>query len=186
MEDAQIIAALFDREEAAITAISRTYGSYCTAVARRILTSSEDVEEVLNDTWLRVWNSIPPHTPGNLKLYLARITRNLSCDRFRSQSREKRGSGNTVLALEELSECLPASGHPGEHLEAEVLQLEINRFLSGLPERDRQVFLLRYFYIEPLDAIAKRYCIRQTLVRTILSRTRKKLKQHLEQEGFFE
>lgn len=184
MEDAQIISAFFNRDEAAITAVSSTYGSYCAAVARNILDSAEDVEEVLSDTWLRAWNSIPPQNPANLKLYLARITRNLSYDKFRAQTREKRGGGEPALALHELSECIPAFGQPGEKLEAEELQKEINRFLAALPARDRQLFLLRYFYIEPLEAIAKRYGIRQTLVRTILSRTRRKLRNHLEKEGF--
>lgn len=183
MDDTQIIQAFFDRDEAAITVAESAYGSYCTAVAKKILDTPEDIEEVLSDTWLRAWNSIPPQRPENLKLYFARITRNLAYDKFRAQCRDKRGGGETALALHELSECIPSPGQPGEALEARELQQAVNRFLATLPQRDRSVFLLRYFYTESAEAIAKRCGIRPELVRTILSRTRKKLKTYLEKEG---
>lgn len=173
MQEKEIIKAFFDREEAAIAAVRDTYGSYCAAVAGNILDSPEDVEEVLSDTWFRAWNSIPPQNPGNLKLYLARITRNISYDRFRSQTREKRGGGETALALHELSRCIPGPGQPEDAVMAEALQRAVNAFLSTLPRRDRSVFLLRYFYLETMESIAQRYGIRPELVRTILSRTRK-------------
>lgn len=142
------------------------------------------MEEVLSDTWLRAWNSIPPQKPANLKLFLARITRNLSYDRFRTQTRAKRGGGEITVALQELSACIPSPGQPGDALEAEELQKAVNTFLSTLPQRDRSVFLLRYFYAESMDAIALRFGIRPGLVRTILSRTRKKLKTYLIKEDF--
>lgn len=185
MEDAQIIQAFSDRDEAAVAACQRAYGNYCASIARNILDSQEDVEEVLSDTWLRAWNSIPPQNPENLKLYLARITRNLSFDRVRSRSRDKRGGGEAILPLHELSECIPSPGQPGDALDAEELRRAVNNFLAGLTRRDRSVFLLRYFYAEPMDAIASRLGIRPGLVRTILSRTRKKLKNHLEKEGYY-
>lgn len=184
MEDSQIIEAFLARKECAIAEVSHTYGSYCAAIARRILEAEEDVEEVLSDTWLRVWNSIPPEKPGSLKLYLARITRNLALDRFRSQTRIKRGGGETALALEELGECAGAASGPEEALVSAQLQQAVNRFVGNLPKRDRQIFLLRYFYLESAEEIGQRLGIRPALVRTVLSRTRKKLKNHLEKEGY--
>lgn len=183
MEDSNILKMLLNRDEQAIPQLAHTYGSYCGTIARNILDQPEDVEEVLSDTWLRVWDSIPPQRPGNLKLYLARITRNLSYDRYRTLTRQKRGGGETALALEELSHCIPAPGKPEDTIEVQELRQAINDFLSSLPRRDREIFLRRYFYIEPSDAIAERYGIRPGLVRTVLSRTRKKLKHHLEKEG---
>lgn len=184
MEDGKIIDLFFERDEAAITAVTEAYGGYCAKVARSVLENAEDVEEVLSDTWLRAWDSIPPQKPGNLKFYLARITRNLSFDRFRTQSRDKRGGGETVLALHELSECIPAPGRTEDTLEARELEKAVNVFLTQLPLRDRKVFLLRYFYLETSEEIGKRLGLRAALVRTILSRTRKKLKLFLEKEGF--
>lgn len=182
MTDPEIIALYWDREETAISATQSIYGSYCAAVARNILENPDDVEEVLNDTWLRVWNTIPPERPASLKLYLARIARNLSFDRFRTQTREKRGGGELPLALHELSECIPSRQRPEDALAEKELRDAINRFLHTLSRRDRRVFLLRYFYAESMDTIAVRCGIRPTLVRTILSRTRKKLKIFLVKE----
>lgn len=184
MEDQQIIALYFDRDEQAIAATKEKYGGYCAAVAGNILDAPEDIEEVLSDTWLNTWNSIPPQKPENLKLYLARIARNLSFDRFRSQSREKRGGSQIILALEELSQCIPGSSHPGQALEAKELSAAINAFLSTLPRRDRVIFLRRYFYTQSFEEIAAAAGISQGAVRTSLSRTRKKLKHYLEKEGF--
>lgn len=184
MEDQQIIALYFDRDEQAIAATKEKYGGYCAAVAGNILDAPEDIEEVLSDTWLNTWNSIPPQKPDNFKLYLARITRNLSFDRFRSQSREKRGGSQIILALEELSQCIRAPSHPGQALEAKELNASINAFLTTLPQKDRMIFLRRYFYTQSFEEIAAAAGISQGAVRTSLSRTRKKLKHYLEKEGF--
>lgn len=184
MEDEKILDLFFDRNEEAIAAARDCYGSYCASVAGNILDAPEDVEEVLSDTWLRAWNSIPPQRPGNLKLYLARIARNLAFDRFRSQSREKRGGSQAVLALEELSHCIPSFDHPGAALEEKELGTAVNAFLAELPRRDRVIFLRRYFHTQSFEEIAAHCGISQGAVRTALSRTRKKLKQYLKKEGF--
>lgn len=182
MEDQKIVELFFSRDETGITAARDTYGGYCAQVARKLLDAEEDVEEVLSDTWLKAWNSIPPQRPENLKLYLARIARNLSFDRFRTRTREKRGGGEVILALHELSECIPSPGQPEDTLEAEQLKQAVNAFLGTLPQRDRKVFLLRYFYVETTEAIGKRLDISPALVRTSLSRTRRKLKTYLIKE----
>ena len=186
MEDEKIMELFFGRQEEAIAAVRETYGGYCASIARNILDTEEDVEEILSDTWMKVWGSIPPQRPGNLKLYIARITRNLSFDRARSLTREKRGGGELPLALHELSECIPSPGQPGERLEAEQLKKAVNAFLGTLPKRDRGIFLLRYFYVESAEQIAERFGVRPALVRTVLSRTRKKLKAFLIREGLLE
>lgn len=183
MEDT-ILNLLHSRDESSIRQMEDHYGPYCSRIARNILEDPEDVEEIISDTWLRAWNSIPPAKPDNLKLYLGRITRNLAFDRFRSQARKKRGGGETMTALEELAECIGTAEGPEAVVEAKELQKAVNAFLATLPKRDRQIFLLRYFYTETTEAIANRYAIRPALVRTVLSRTRKKLKAHLIKEGF--
>lgn len=184
MDDHTILELFLRRDETAIRLAEEKYGAYCAAVARNILEDPADVEEVLSDTWLRVWNAIPPQRPVRLKLYLARITRNLAHDRFRSLHREKRGGGKMTLALEELKDCLPAQSGPEDAVNAGELQRAVNRFLAQLPGRDRDIFLRRYFFVEDFASIARRHGIKETSVRTILSRTRKKLKTCLEKEGY--
>lgn len=184
MDDRDILELFFRREESAIDRVREQYGAYCAAIAGNILDSGQDVEEVLSDTWLQAWNTIPPQKPVYLKLYLARIARNLAFDRFRGMCREKRGGGSITLALEELKECIPAAGGPESALEKQELVRAVNGFLRRLPQRDRDIFLRRYFSVEDTSAIARRYRLSEAGVRTVLSRTRRKLKDYLEKEGY--
>lgn len=184
MEDEEILSLYRQRDETAIAATAEKFGGYCAAVAGNVLDLPEDVAEVLNDTWLRAWDSIPPQSPAHLKLYLARLTRNLAFDRFRRQHREKRGGGELALALEELSHCVPAPGRVEDSLDGKELEALINRFLAALPGGERRVFVRRYFAVEDMVCIAARYGMTQAGVRASLYRTRKKLKRYLEQEGY--
>ena len=184
MTDEQILTLFSRRDETAIREIQRQYGAYCYAVAHRILDSPEDCEECVNETWFRAWKAIPPQQPKNLKLFLAASTRNLAFDHFRRQESQRRGGGEIDAVLEELSECVAAPGSPEETVLAGDLETEINRFLAALSPRDRDVFLRRYFFTEPVGEIACRCGLRESNILVILSRTRKKLKQHLKKEGY--
>lgn len=184
MEDLQIIDLYFARDERAIAESSLKYGAYCHAIAKNILSSTQDAEECVADTWLKGWQSMPPQRPNCLKLFFARITRNLSFNRRRALETARRGRGDLPLVLEELEECLPCGETVEEQVEARALGAAINAFLEGLPSRERSVFLRRYFYTESFGQIAVRYGLREAHVRLILSRTRKKLKEFLEKEGY--
>lgn len=183
MEDTKIIELYFAREEGAIAETDKKYGPYCRAIAYRILQNLSDSEECVNDTWLRAWNAMPPQRPSVLRQFLAKITRNLSLDRLRGANAEKRGGGEAVLALEELGECVSMDGDPATQLELEELKQAIGEFLQGLPERERSIFLRRYFYLEKPEQIAKAYLLKKANVRLILSRTRQKLRECLQKEG---
>ena len=183
MEDKQIINLYFSRDEQAMSETSKKYGSYCHTIAYRILQSLPDAEECVSDTWLRAWNAVPPQKPTVLRQLLAQITRNLSLDRWRANQAQKRGGGATEVALEELGECVCGSTDPATQLELEELKTAIVQYLQELPERDRNIFLRRYFYLEDTASIARRYVLRQANVRLILSRTRQKLKDFLQKEG---
>lgn len=184
MEDNAILELYFAREERAIVETDRKYGGYCYSVANRILCSPEDSEETVSDTYWHTWNSIPPQRPGFLKLFLAKITRNLAFTRWRKLSAEKRGGGETELVLEELAGCIPGTEQIDDRLNARELAAAIRRFLDTLPERDQDIFLRRYFFVEDAEAIAVRYGMKRTNVNLILSRTRAKLKTYLAQEGY--
>ena len=184
MEDMEIVELFWQREESAVSQVEKLYGNYCAGIVRSILPSDQDVEEVLSDTWLRAWKSIPPQRPRYLRLYLARIARNLALDRYRSQNRQRRGGTEMELALEELSHCVPASNGVEETVAAEELRRCIQLFLESLSHRERSIFVRRYFYVENAETIAAHFHMREGNVRTILTRTRKKLKQYLQKEGY--
>lgn len=185
MEDQAILDLYFARNEQAITETDRKYGGYCYSIANRILSSNEDTEETVSDTYWQAWNSIPPQRPNFLKLFLAKITRNLALNRWQKQSAAKRGGGEVELVLEELAGCIPGNEQVDNQLNAKELAQAIRLFLDSLPTRDQDIFLQRYFYFDDAEVIAARYGIKRTNVNLILSRTRSKLKTYLAQEGYY-
>lgn len=183
MKDAEILDLYWERDEQALAETQKAYGSYCYSIAWHILFDREDADECVNDTWLRAWNAIPPARPGKLSLFLGTITRNLSLDRWKGRKAMKRGQGEMTLALDELAECIPDSRSTEDAVETAELERLLNVFLHGLPQRDCNVFLRRYWYVEDYQAIAQRYGMKLNTVKTSLFRTRDKLKKYLEKEG---
>ena len=184
MEDNQIIELYWKRNENAIEETSQKYSAYCFAIANNILNNQEDAEECVNDTWLKAWNAIPPQKPDNLKLFLAKITRNLSLNRIEAQNTKKRGNGEYALVLDELSECIASYSDVEDTYLAKELGELVRRFVRKLPEREGNVFVRRYFFMESVAVIAKRYRLTENHVMVMLSRTRKKLKKYLVEEGY--
>lgn len=183
LEDSKIIDLYWAREEQALAETDAKYGNYCRTIARNILRNFEDTEECVSDTWLHAWNSMPPQRPGILSAFLGRITRNLSFDRCKYQQAAKRGGGALPLALDELGECIPASGRVEHELEQKELAAAIDRFLRTLPEKDCNLFLRRYWYVDSISVIADRYGMKENTVKSILFRTREKLRKFLGEEG---
>ena len=183
MEDQGIVALFFDRSEQAIAEVDKKYGAYCYSIAYNILSSPEDTEESVSDTYLAAWNTIPPRKPNFLNAFLGKITRHISIDRWRKCSAQKRGSGEVALALDELTECV--SGQPG--IEEQMIQREIvvslNRFLASLSVDDRTVFLCRYWYVNSMEEIARKTGFSLGKIKSMLHRTRKKLAASLQKEG---
>ena len=182
MTDEQIISLYFDRNEEAIAATQRKYDSYCRAIVGRILGSARDAEEIISDTWLKAWLSIPPNRPNDLKLYLAKIGRNLALNRLRDGRSATRGEAADAV-LEELREVL-GENTTEETVDAKELQTAVNRFLRQLPERECNIFIRRCFYAESAEEIAARYGLRPNTVTVSLHRTRKKLREYLIKEGY--
>ena len=183
MEDQGIVKLFFDRSEQAIAETDKKYGRYCYAIAYNILSCREDSQECVNDTYLTVWNTVPPRKPNLLNAFLGKITRHISIDRWRRLSAQKRGGKEMILALEELGECVDT-----RDIEAEISQQELarilNAFLVRLPETERNVFLFRYWYLDPIDTIANITGFSQSKVSSMLYRTRGKLRVKLQEEGY--
>lgn len=183
MDDRQIIALYNERSEAALSETVKKYGRYCRTVAYNILYNEEDSEECVNDTWLRAWESIPPQCPERLSAFLGKITRNLALNRYKHNTREKRGGGQTLLVLEELVECVPGADSTEEAVEEALLVDVLNRFLEELPAEKRKIFMRRYWYLSSVKEIAEDFGLSESNVKMTLLRLRSKLKQTLEKEG---
>ncbi len=184
MEDEAILNLYFARDEQAVTETDRKYGRYCYTLADNILHNPQDAEETVSDTWLQAWRSIPPQRPQVLRMFLAKITRNLAFTRWRSQSAEKRGGGETALVLEELAGCIAGPGRVDDRLNGQELARTIRSFLATLPVREQDIFLRRYFFVEESEVIARRYGMKPATVLRTLSRTRAKLRTYLQKEGY--
>ncbi len=183
MEDAKIIDLFWKRDEDAIRCVSEQYGRYCRSIAFHILNSEEDTAECLNDTWLHAWNAIPPARPLKLLAFLGRITRNLAINLYRAGHAAKRGGSETAESIEELGECLDASEDNVEAgINAEIFRETLNRFLASLSEKERYLFVRRYFYVDSIRELALKCGMSEGNIKVSLYRTREKLKYHLREE----
>ena len=184
MTDTDIIKLYWQRSPCAIEETDSKFGKYCFSVAYGILCDSGDAEESVNDTWWETWNSIPPKQPQNLKAYLGKLCRHISISRLRRRMAVKRGGGEAVLAIEELGECVPAKCDVQAMLESRELANAINAFLYQLPERERNLFVARYWYSLPVADIALKFGMKENTVKTSLFRSRRKLSEYLEKGGY--
>ena len=184
MEDKNIIDLYLDRDEKAIYETQIKYGGYCYSISYNILHNNEDCQECVNDTYLKTWNSIPPHMPSILSTYLGKITRNLSLDKYRKSKANKRLSNEFTLSLNELDECIASNSSIKEELDEEYLASKINDFLSKIKKEDRKMFVSRYFYFDSIEDISNRFEYSESKVKMSLKRTRDKLKEYLIKEGY--
>lgn len=181
MTDVEIIRLYFDRSERAIAETDRAYGKYCRYISFEILRNREDGEEVVNDTYLKTWESIPPKNPPSLKNFLGKIVRSLSINRLEYNNAQKRGGGQLDGVLEELEGCVPSRDEDYE--DSELIRKVINSFLRSLPCEKRQIFIRRYWYMSPISDIANDFGMSEGKVKMMLLRERKELKKLLEKEG---
>lgn len=184
MKDEQIVELYWARNEEAIRLTERKYGAYLSKVAHNILSDLEDSRECVNDTYLRAWNSMPENRPAVLSTYLGKMTRRLAIDMFRRKNSIKRYASAYAVSLDELEDIVSGDGAPERELDAKLLNEAVNRFLRELPERERNVFIGRYYFFDPLKSIAAAFGMSEAKVKSMLYRTRQKLREHLVKEGF--
>lgn len=181
MEDSRIIELFFARSEQAITELSLKYGKLLLHIAHNILGDREDAAECVNDTYLGVWNSIPPNRPDPFIAYICRIARNQALKKHRSRTADKRKS-SLALSFEELEgtlSCISAE----DMWTAKETGAEINRFLETLDKESRVMFVRRYYFSDSVGNIARIFGMTENHVSVKLSRMRKQLKKYLAEKG---
>ena len=183
MEDRDIVDLYWERNEDAIRKTEQKYGAYLSKVAYNILADFEDSKECVNDTYLAAWNSMPTNRPSVLATYLGKITRQISIDVFRKKHAEKRYASEYAISLEELGDSFSDGTMPEQILGAKMLDEAINRFVRALPEQVQRAFVGRYYFFDSLKDIAV-YCgMTEIKVKSLLYRTRQRLKAYLVKEG---
>ena len=184
MEDTKIVDLFFARDEQAIRETADKYGPYCMKISRNILQDLSDSEENVNDTYLQAWNAMPPHRPNSLSAFLGKLCRNLALNKYKARHAQKRADGEFALSLEELDLCTPASATVEGSLESALLGSCISRFLREEEASSRSVFVCRYFFCEPLEGIAKRFGYSESKIKSMLFRSRTRLRSFLTKEGY--
>ena len=183
MTDEKIVKLFFERSERALSETERSYGRYFRSIAFGILHNNEDAEEIVNDTYMKAWNVIPPEKPRNLKAFIGTMTRQLSINRLKSNNAKKRGEGTKPAQFEELSECIGAESED-PIVESQGLSEAISLFLHSVSLQSRRFFIRRYWHMQPIIQIAKDCRVSESKVKSSLMRTRAKLKEFLKKEGF--
>lgn len=185
MDDSRIIELFWSRDERALKETASKYGGYCLRISQNILGNESDSEEAVNDAYLQAWRSIPPTRPAVLSAYLAKITRNIAINRYNSRRAQKRCGSEFSLSLDELGEICTEEGSVSAAIDAEELALCISDFLKAQEKTARLVFVRRYFFCDSIEALAERFGFSQSKVKSMLHRTRKRLREQLIKEGYF-
>ena len=183
MDDGTILKLYFARDEQAIQETDRAYGRRLFSLSQRILSSREDAQESVNDTYLQTWRSIPPQKPRYFYAFLAAICRNLSLNRLDWNLAAKR-KAEVVSLSQEMELCIP-DRRQEDHMESRQIRQVLEDFLDALPKEHRLIFLRRYLYMDTIAEIAARYGLSENNVKTRLHRTRGKLRSFLQQEGVY-
>lgn len=183
MNDNQIVALFFERSEQALVETANKYDKLCRHIATNILNDAQDVEECVNDTYLGAWNSIPPNEPSVLSAYLCRIARNCALKKYHYNHSQKRNV-NVSVSIAELEDCMSQPADDAHSVETELLSKAINSFLQEQSYENRAIFMRRYWFFDSVTDIAERFSMGESKVKSILFRTRNKLKDHLMKEGF--
>lgn len=184
MDDKEIVKLYWERNELAIKETSNKYGRYLYTIAYNILLDKEDADESVNDTYYKTWECIPPHFPEALAAFTGKITRRISLNKWHSGNRKKRGGGQVNLALEELDECLSSENDVEKTIEYKELLHLLNTFLGQLPDTERDLFVCRYWFLASIQELSVKFFFSESKTKSMLFRTRQKLKNYLEEEGY--
>lgn len=177
MEDKAIIELFNQRNQQAINETAEKYGNYCYSISYNILANTEDSEECVNDTYLKAWQTIPPEYPNIFSVFLAKITRNISLDKYRHKYAKKRGGTTACIVFEELENCVADTKNSIDEVE---LTEVINSFLKTLSDDKRKIFVKRYWYFCSVKEIAEFYGTSESKVKMTLNRTRENFRKYLE------
>lgn len=184
MEDDAIIQLFNERNEAALSELSKKHGTHLTRLAEKILCNREDSEVCVNDAYLKTWETIPPAKPNVLRAFVGKIVKCVAISMLRSKGAQKRGNGELALMLDELEECVSDGSSIENEFENKQIIEEINKFLRRCGEFNQRAFVLRYWYCESVSEIAAELCAAENKVSVSLYRTRQRLREHLAKEGY--
>lgn len=186
MNEQEIIRLLLQRDEEVLNVIEQQYGALCLRSALRLTSDEEIARECVNDTLLYVWNHIPPYRPDSFQAYLLKTVRQIVIDRLRKETSQKRGGKEAALAIDDVKEEILSIDNLWDRLEQEELNRTVAEFVKTLSDRDRKMFLLRYWQMEKPEVIAETLGLSVGTVNVKLHRIRKRMRTYLKERGWTE
>lgn len=184
VKESDILDLYFKRDEKAIRETANAFGAVVMKISRNILGCESDSEENENDTYISLWNAIPPQRPESLVAYISRTARNLAINKLKKRNAAKRLSLSDTLSLCELDECTPSNLSVEGDADAKLLSLKVSQFLRGEKEESRKIFVRRYFFNDSIKDVAELFSLSESKVKSSLMRTRIRLREYLLKEGF--
>ncbi len=184
LSDEAIISLYWDRDRKAITETDFKYGKYLYTIIYNILHDKLDCEECLNDTYLGAWNAMPPARPQVLRAFLVTISRRIAIKRYHKLRQKGAVPSEMTVALAEVEDFIAENSSAEEAFDAKQLGQIISRFVRSLPQRQRYIFISRYYAAEPIDTIAKELALSRSMIHKELAAIRTALKETLESEGY--
>ena len=184
MSGEEIVDLYLKRDEHAISATKEKYYNYLYKIAYQILESHEDAEECLDDTFLSVWNSETLNREESLMAFLIKLTRRTCIDALRKRNSQKRIPSECITSIDELADSISGGYSPDKIYDGKMLNTAIGKFVSKLPKLQRNLFIGRYCYFDPLKDVAEYNGITESKAKSMLFRIRKKIKKYLIKEGF--
>ena len=184
LSDEAIISLYWDRDRKAITETDFKYGKYLYTIIYNILHDKLDCEECLNDTYLGVWNAMPPARPQVLRAFLVTISRRIAIKRYHKLRQKGAVPSEMTVALAEVEDFIAENSSAEEAFDAKQLGQIISRFVRSLPQRQRYIFISRYYAAEPIDTIAKELALSRSMIHKELAAIHTALKETLESEGY--
>ena len=184
LDDQAIIALYWARDEKAIEETDFKYKKYLFTVVYNILRDRLDCEECLNDTYLGVWNTIPPTKPNVFKAFLTTIARRIAIKRYHSNAKKSVIPSEMTLSLAELEDFVAGDGDVDASFDAKRLGRIVSDFVRSLSERKQFIFMSRYYMAESIDAIASDLGLSRSMVNKELAAIKIDLKEKLKSEGY--
>ncbi|MBR2987194.1 MAG: sigma-70 family RNA polymerase sigma factor [Clostridia bacterium] len=183
--DERIIALYFERDERAIEKTDLKYGKYLFTVADTVLHSEEDSKECVNDTYLRVWQAIPPERPQYFRAFLTKIIRGIALNRYSDLKRQKRIPSALCDSFDSIEGWLPEKSEAEAREDALAIGEVLNRYLKGITRRRRYIFISRFFYLKPIEAIARALTVSESTVNKEIKAIRRGIEKACKEAGIW-
>ena len=185
IDDEQIIELYWQRNENAIQETDKKYGQFLFRIAYNILHDRLDCEECQHDTYLDVWKAIPPTRPTVFPAFITKIMRRIALDRYKEKTAKRRIPSEYTVSMEDIKDTLHTNETVDSEYAAEELGKIISDYVRSLTDRQRYIFIDRFYLAEPVETIAADLSISVSTIYREIENIKQGLKTYLERNEVY-